>query len=82
MLLWGPNPRGETKSASRFGPPGGPNPLADMVLGGPNRLADLVRGDHIRGGPNPLGHRQCFIFLASRCNRTPAEYHGIEQIKR
>ena len=45
----GPNPRGDTISASRFGPPGGPNPLVDMGRGGPNQLADLVRGDHIHG---------------------------------
>ena len=40
----GPNPQGETKSTSGFGP------------GGPDPLADLDWGDQIRGGPNPQGH--------------------------
>ena len=53
----GPNPRGETISASRFGPPGGPNLLADMGQGWPYPRVDLVQGDHISREPNLLGHR-------------------------
>ena len=43
------NPRGETISASGFGPPGGPNPLADMGRGGPNPPGGTIStGDQIR----------------------------------
>ena len=37
---------------------GGPNPQRIWSMAGPTPLADLARPDQIRGGPNPLVHRQ------------------------
>ena len=47
----GPNPRGETKSASIFGLPWATKSANVFGPGGPDPLADLDRGDEIRGAP-------------------------------
>ena len=55
---------GSKFAASGFGP------------GGPYPLADLDRGDQIKGGPNPPGHRQLLqtirVIKAQSCKTTDA----------